>query len=537
MANDSASPFLFSWKADLLDRAQSKKFNFLIFFLATLLYYLSLRLSVVLTVNGSVPLYFASGIGFSILLIVGSRLWPAILIASLLSGYLDSSPLISVVAIAIANTIESCVGVFVANYVFTKQKEYNFYSTAIVLLPAAIIAATLGSLLKTVGVCWIESIEFWEHIHHVLVWLAARFLGIIALAPFFLSLSISYCRKKSSKIIVAILLALGVALSYLLLFSRDNAAYLFLLFPYVLICTIVFDKGAKFLTLLLSVLAIFLTKLGLGPFAFERADLNLVDLQAFLLGISITGLVASDFRRLSGFRISGLILMWGSAVSSLVFFTTYTLDHQNVQSSFVAYVDDAMAAVQQQMRSNLTVLRSGVAFVESSVKVDRAAWGQFVKQLQFYQVPMGLQGLGLIYRIEKSKVREFVREARKDGASNFTIKKLSEKSYDSRYSYILIQTEPHAENAAAEGLDFSTEYIRFEAAVLAAETGDLALSQSVVLRTSSYRERSFLLFYPFYKKGSNPKTLEEKKSKSCWMGLCSRYGGGFFCSCMEWKVF
>ncbi len=511
MANEPASLPLLSWKRESLITNEFSARNVLIFFSTTLIYFLSLKLNLLTSVNGLFPIGFASGVGISILLIFGKRCWPALGIASLFSCYIESLDLQLTVFETLANVIESSVGAWLILFFVQKQKKYNFHLTTMAILPGVFLATGLAVIFRIFYLYFTENTSSLPLLHFSAVSLAAGFLGATLLVPFFLSLATKEVEPKSGALTNFFLL-MGIGFSYFLIVNREYTPFLFVIFPYFLLCMIVFrDRNAKFLALFLSSSLVVLNQLGLGPFAFEKVGLNLINLQAFLLGLAFTAVFAADFKKIEALRTSGIVLLLGSVISSVVFFTTYSLDRQKVEASFNAYVHDAVTAVALQMRSNLTVLRSGVGILAASQNVTRLEWREFVRQLKFYEVARGLHGMGLLYKVDKASLGAFVLKIRREGAPDFNIRRITEKDFHPTQSFVLIYAEPFAENSLAEGLDMATEFQRYAAAMSAVDSGNLTISESVSLNING--ETSFLLFYPFYSQGSDPITVEERQRR------------------------
>lgn len=118
----------------------------------------------------------------------------------------------------------------------------------------------------------------------------------------------------------------------------------------------------------------------------------------------------------------------------------------------------------------------------------------------------GALGYGFIKRVPDSEFSDYVRRQKKLDA-NFEVKSLSANPP----AYFIIQrVEPVSVNRPAIGLNVASEKNRYQAAVLAMETGLPALTRPIELVQDSVKGVGFLFFYPVYKTAIPPKIQSDR---------------------------
>jgi signal transduction histidine kinase/CHASE1-domain containing sensor protein/integral membrane sensor domain MASE1 len=493
-----------------------RRYEVLFFVLFLVVIFLSVRLGLSLTASQIAPIWPATGIGTAALLLFGRKYWPAIALAAYASSLIEGDSVAIVIGITVANTCESLIGSWLIQVLYKKQQKFSTHSAsaAIVvgILAAAALSATIGiSSLYFSGMLRLSEVgQGWT------TWFSANFLGGILLVPFILSCFVRQPPEKTNEAGMLLFSIASIALGYFLFVRPEGTPYLFLIFPYVYWAVVLFsDRTAKLLIIALCFLAIASTRLGYGPFHYGNYHSNLLNLLILMWGISISSLIISDFKRMNTLRASSFIMLCGWFISGLVFFTCYSLEQHKVQASFENSVDDTLNDINLKLQSDLTALRSGAAYFSVSKIVERHEWRDFVRGLHLKESRTGMLGMGVIYRVPRSKLKDFIRQSRRDDAPEFDIRSVPGGTISSdKEAFIIAYVEPLEANKKAAGLDYTTELRRYNTAIQSAESGQLEVSQSVHLATVLNEDAAFLMFYPLYSPGPPPVTIEERRARS-----------------------
>ena len=93
------------------------------------IYSLSIRFGLLFaTVSQASPVFPATAFGFAILLIFGMRFWPAVALGSLVSNLITGGPIVTVLAITLANTLEALIGAWIYRAIQKKQSALPQYA-------------------------------------------------------------------------------------------------------------------------------------------------------------------------------------------------------------------------------------------------------------------------------------------------------------------------------------------------------------------------------------------------------------------------
>ncbi|CAH9058758.1 Sensor histidine kinase RcsC [Pseudoalteromonas sp. CIP111854] len=144
---------------------------------------------------------------------------------------------------------------------------------------------------------------------------------------------------------------------------------------------------------------------------------------------------------------------------------------------------------------------SGTRAAILAVGVNNLSREQFENYINSRDIELefpGLLGLGFIERVPKSQERQFLIQARADGAPNFTIKTLNAHSKD---RFIIKYIYPEYNNVQAVGLDIGSERNRREAALAAARNNQPHLTLPITLvQANNKPQKGVLIMLPIYNK-------------------------------------
>ena len=245
------------------------------------------------------PVWPPTGIAIALLFILGLNYWPGIALGvfggSLLTGALPSLAL----GMTIGNTLEAVVAVYILTRRLTFSPRFDrlndIVAFSLVSFFCTLISASVGSLtlLLTTGTPAIALPNIF------ITWWIGDLLGALVVAPVILvwknSPLGSHIRKHLSE---ALLLMLVIILVSWYVFSKQppidvaHQAMIYVLFPFVIWAALRFGpQGAVTTVFLISMIAIWGTIHGYGPFVQAFINESLIIQQTFMGVVSLTALI------------------------------------------------------------------------------------------------------------------------------------------------------------------------------------------------------------------------------------------------------
>lgn len=249
--------------------------------------------------SGSSPIWPASGFALAVFLLLGRRVWPAILLAAFLTRLSSVSDLVPALAIAAGNTLEGLAGAALitrfARGTAVFQNAETIFRCAVIMAISAAIGATVGASAVALagGVSWSE----WPSA--LMTWWLGHLAGIVVLTPLVLLWATSRIgRFRLLDLLEAVALYSALAVVGLVVFAgkfpSDVKDYPleFLCAPFLLWAVFRFGRReVATATVLLTAMAVWGTVRGYGPFVRETTNESLVLLQAYTCVMSIMCLV------------------------------------------------------------------------------------------------------------------------------------------------------------------------------------------------------------------------------------------------------
>ncbi len=231
--------------------------------------------------------------------------------------------------------------------------------------------------------------------------------------------------------------------------------------------------------------------------------------------------VQSKEREILGFRLSRnaalaliLVVASGLGVSLVLFFTVRGWDRALFRSSFERQCQHAVTSLKMGIDTHFFVLNSLRSFYESSDKMTRQEFSQFVRG--FLKRYRGIQAIEWIPRVRESERTEYEKSAQHEGFPGFRI---TQKNHSGRLVvapkrqeyYPVYYVEPYAGNEAALGYDLASDPAMREALSLSRDTGKLAATPPVRLVQETGSQLGFLVFLPVYQRGAAENSLEARR--------------------------
>lgn len=265
-------------------------------------YFLCAQIGLALSVvHGNVTTVWPpSGLALAALLILGRRYWPGVFLGAFVANAFTDVSLIAAFTIAVGNTLEGVVGAFVAQMWIGKKNPLSSVSGVLkfslpIAFGASAVAATIGSLsLMLSGAApWNMAERLW------LTWWLGDAAGILVFASLFIAWYFgSIPRLNSNNIPELALLAVSLLLVSHLVFgdgarlALEHYPLAFVPLPVFMWASLRFGmRGGVSAIFVSSIIAVWGTTHGYGPFV--RGDLNesLVLLQTFVCLASITAMI------------------------------------------------------------------------------------------------------------------------------------------------------------------------------------------------------------------------------------------------------
>ena len=252
------------------------------------------------TVTRSVTLVWpSSGMSLAALLLMGGRFWPGVALGAFVTN--ASTPGVSVVVaagMAVGNTVEALVAATLLRRVgFAKAMDRIRDVLGLVVLGGA--ASTLASATIGVGSLFLSGlvtgaavVPAWR------TWWLGDLMGDLVFAPLLLTLAVAP-RRAPRAARLAELLALTVALAVASLsafgvlrrVSVVDFPQAYVIFPLLVWAALRFGpRGAAAANFLVSMISIWATVAGTGPFARAPLAESLFQLQAFMAIVVLTSL-------------------------------------------------------------------------------------------------------------------------------------------------------------------------------------------------------------------------------------------------------
>jgi signal transduction histidine kinase len=239
-----------------------------------------------------------TGIALAALLVRGYRLWPGVAIGALVANVLTDAPVLVAAGIAVGNSLEALLGTFALRRIAGFRPSLDRLQDALGLIVLAagfstLVSATIGvSSLYLGGI--VSPARFgvtWR------AWWVGDAIGALLVAPVILVWAArgrTQLRRRTFLEVSAV--GAAVAVTSVVIFAsapeRDGAPFghAYVLFPPLIWATVRFgQRGAVSAAFVASVIAVWGTVKGYGPFVQPTLHESLFEVQTFM------GIVAATF--------------------------------------------------------------------------------------------------------------------------------------------------------------------------------------------------------------------------------------------------
>ena len=237
-----------------------------------------------------------SGIALAALLLRGHRLWPGVLIGAFVANTLTGAPVLVALGIATGNTLEAVLGAYAVRRIpgFHTSLDRVVDALGLIVLAGAsstVISATIGITSLYLGgiVSPADLGRAWR------AWWVGDLIGDLLVAPAILVWAARADGRPATRHVIETV-ALGVAVivaGFLVFGTRANAFHqAYLIFPLLVWSALRYGpRGAASAALAVSVIAVWGTAAGRGPFVQPALYESLFALQTFMGVTAATFLV------------------------------------------------------------------------------------------------------------------------------------------------------------------------------------------------------------------------------------------------------
>jgi len=257
------------------------------------------------------PVWPPSGVALALMILLGYRIWPGILIGSLITYsivfisqglVMNINAVIAIETIAIANVVEALVGYKLYNLMMLKgSTPFERTSNTFKFLFITMVIALIGSLVYTINISqslYSQTAIFSDSF-------LFNYLAEVSGLWLFTNLILSWTKGKTHwKItwITAIEAVFFIAILSLILVQvnqQDLSIALERSFPFLIIPFLLWVafrssiQAASTVVLIISLFSIYITIHGSGPFVLADSQNSLLLLQLFVIVIAITTVVLS----------------------------------------------------------------------------------------------------------------------------------------------------------------------------------------------------------------------------------------------------
>ncbi|HET9039087.1 MAG TPA: MASE1 domain-containing protein [Gemmatimonadales bacterium] len=267
-------------------------------------YYLAARLGLrYASIGQSISLVWPpTGIAIAALIVLGPSTWPGVALGAFLANAATAIPPSAAAAIAVGNTLEAVLAAaLLARAVGRPPRLDAMPAVRVLVLASAPLGATVSALIGVTALVMSGVLPSAGADSAIAVWWTGNLLGALVIAPLLLAWAPLPRSTASARgpLEVALLclgtvLAAELGLGHLLpvpaMFRRLD--YLYVLFPFVIWAALRFgSRGASLMTFTVSLVAVWRTIQGGGPFNTTTGGGTLFAVACYLGVVAVTGLL------------------------------------------------------------------------------------------------------------------------------------------------------------------------------------------------------------------------------------------------------
>jgi signal transduction histidine kinase/ActR/RegA family two-component response regulator len=247
------------------------------------------------------PVWPPAGVALAAILVLGYRVWPAIFVGAFLVNVTNAGDVTTSLAIATGNTLEALAGAWL---VIRFARGRNFCDRPQDIFKFALVAATSTVISPAFGVTSLTLAGFADWTHYGAIWLTwwlGDATGDLVFTPLVVlwtsGLPRDWSKKEATEVgvlfLLLVLLSSAVFGGWLEISSR-NYPITFICGPIVIWTAFRFSRRETATGIfILSVIAVWGTLRGFGPFVGETENQSLIALQLWIAVLAITAMALS----------------------------------------------------------------------------------------------------------------------------------------------------------------------------------------------------------------------------------------------------
>ena len=266
-----------------------------------------------------------TGIALAALLLWGRRLWPAVWVGAWLANAQTGAPLWSAALIATGNTLEAVAGAWILQRFAAFDSAFRrVRDAASFIVLAAVLAPTISATIGVATLC-ATAVQPWSQFSGLwFAWWLGDALGALVVAPVLLTTLRRTTPKPRRQWVEAGLLLTAATVVTEIVFGQLFGPALarrplqYIVFPFAILAAVRLGQPAtSFVVFGASLVAIWNTVSGVGPFASPEVHESLILLQTFMGILAGTGLLLASAiaERQTGERRRAALLAVGEVLA------------------------------------------------------------------------------------------------------------------------------------------------------------------------------------------------------------------------------
>jgi signal transduction histidine kinase/CheY-like chemotaxis protein len=283
--------------------------RFVCVLIVAVVYYVSakLGLSLAFVAEQVSTVWPPTGIALAAVLLFGYWVWPGIALGALVANATANEPILTACGIAIGNTLEAIIAAGLLRRIVDFDNALERVKDAIgLVLIAALLSTMVSATIGVASLClgrvylpalertieWSDFASLWS------VWWLGDALGALVVAPFLLTWFTARGKPPWGRPMEAVALLGGLVVTVSIVFlggmitGFGEASLAYIVFPFVIWAALRFGQtGATSVTFVASVLTIWATLRGVGPFGTGPVHERLLLLQVFMGVVAVTSLL------------------------------------------------------------------------------------------------------------------------------------------------------------------------------------------------------------------------------------------------------
>jgi diguanylate cyclase (GGDEF)-like protein/PAS domain S-box-containing protein len=199
----------------------------------------------------------------------------------------------------------------------------------------------------------------------------------------------------------------------------------------------------------------------------------------------------------------------------IVFFQVQAWEKAEIQRVFELSAQSRLAAIHADFLFHQQVVDSLARLFTTSPGITREEFRTFVQETLIHHPD--IQGVSWNPLIRNYEQGHFITKAKEDGLSDFRINKLADQNSETKTTeqddqVIIYYSEPYAGNGLELGLDISSHPNLQGALIRARDFGVTILTGKIEMGQDGELRNGYLLLKPVYRKGSDLRTVAERRS-------------------------